>query len=407
MSNSTKKIMLTTLLTFVLAVSCQRTKSLELQSSTMGHGHLLLRQGEFKEVADWLKSSVQNVPRDQLGQNIKRHCMRLKLIDREGQWKINQLRAHQERICPTVIKLDQLNSLIDESAYNLQFNPMLGNFLKQAKGSKISRFQTAITTKKDLHVGELVTWAYVLEQITALELEDPKNLRLLHNHWTNQRRQEGFKLPKNITDVFGTIKLASVEKPIVDLVSFFDKCRPLDSKFAQGFLPLNIGEAIIADRLMGHKENSEAGKPLFDNKPGDATNTILGTGPATFSKDGRKIEIRMSLPKQWADLYQVWNMAFVSQVGDAPFWWVKLMIPSVSAYKDAPEEYIYRRVLALYTSMIHGGLLSDEYNEGRLDRINWTDNDLTNLWGVHNKRASDSYKTVLETARKDLKDANR
>jgi hypothetical protein len=391
------------ILGLTFAMGCNKKSDLLLDSSTI-KGNVLqpTPQKEFKTLADWLKSSIAMVPDQVLNKNVKRHCMRLKLVDARGDWKVDELKAQRERICPNNIEKVQLIRLIDESAYNMQSNQMLDRFLEKAKSNGVTQFRSKTSRNRGTDVGELVAWAYVLEQITATQLEDPKNIKILHNHWISERHKEGFKPPKNITNVFGALKLASVEKPITDIISFFEKCRKLDTKFARGFLPLNISEAMAADMLMGNVDNSAAGWPLFNNAPGEAPDQLLGTGPATFSKDGRKLEIRMSLPKQWADLYQVWNMAFVSQVDDAPFWWTKLLIPSVSAYKDFPEEYIYRRVLALYTSLIHGGFLSEEYNDGREDyqKIQWSDKDLTKLWGQANKLESDYYKSLVATKRK-------
>ena len=104
----------------------------------------------------------------------------------------------------------------------------------------------------------------------------------------------------------------------------------------------------------------------------------------------------MALPKEWADLYQVWNMAFVSQIDNYPFWIAKLLIPQVSDYKDRPEEYIYRRALALYTSehyILFGG--RDDKRQG-IPTINWPDKALTAAWGKANASAAVAYDRDVE-----------
>lgn len=142
------------------------------------------------------------------------------------------------------------------------------------------------------------------------------------------------------TGLFGIVKLHSVELPIKKIVEFHNG-KKLDPKFLRGFLSLNIDEAIIADRVTKHYDNAAAGWPLAIHQAGDPENPRTGAGSATFSPDRKKIEIRYDLPKQWNDLYQVWNMAFTTQIPTYPLWISKLVIPQMSGYKDYPEQYIY------------------------------------------------------------------
>ena len=78
---------------------------------------------------------------------------------------------------------------------------------------------------------------------------------------------------------------------------------------------------------------------------GQSEDIRTGAGPTRFSEDGQRIEFRPPLPRQWADLYQTWNMAFISKYPDFPFFMAKLLIPSVSGYQGRPENYLYPRDL--------------------------------------------------------------
>ena len=66
---------------------------------------------------------------------------------------------------------------------------------------------------------------------------------------------------------------------------------------------------------------------------------------------------------QWADLYVAWNIAFVANVPDFPYYLPKLLIPSVSSYQNQPETFKANRANAL-------NMLFD-WGINRLDRDNF------------------------------------
>ena len=42
-------------------------------------------------------------------------------------------------------------------------------------------------------------------------------------------------------------------------------------------------------------------------------------------------------------MFSTWNLAFVSNYPDFPFYMAKLLIPTVSGYQARPEGYLYPR----------------------------------------------------------------
>jgi hypothetical protein len=139
------------------------------------------------------------------------------------------------------------------------------------------------------------------------------------------------------------------------------KSGAIDKKLARFFLPLNIMEAVFVDSLAGNKDNAFAGFILAKNPPGVNENKALGSGPTVLSSDGKKALIAPPFPKEYADLYSAWNLAFVSNVGT--FWLMKLLIPSVSGYQENPREYMFYRVLGLYTALNMAVILQEQEDQ--------------------------------------------
>jgi hypothetical protein len=155
----------------------------------------------------------------------------------------------------------------------------------------------------------------------------------------------------------------------------------------------------LGDKVKGFGDNAAAALPLVANKPGESTNPRLQTGPATFSADGKKVLVAYSLPKEWDDLYQVWNMAFCSQIGSYPMWISKLFIPQLSSYKNRPQEYIHRRIISLYAALHYFDFSQIEDAKDGIPSIDWHDDALTRLWGKLNRESARDYKQLVEKAR--------
>ena len=60
-------------------------------------------------------------------------------------------------------------------------------------------------------------------------------------------------------------------------------------------------------------DNALAGKTLALNRPGLEEDKRTMAGPTEISENGQMIEFSPPLPSLWADLYETWNMAYVTR----------------------------------------------------------------------------------------------
>lgn len=113
---------------------------------------------------------------------------------------------------------------------------------------------------------------------------------------------------------------------------------------------LNIYEAVVMDLVAGHKANAHAGHILATNLAGaKKKNPATGEGPSKILRDPKRVALNFPLGAKWADLYQMWNLAFVYSYKDSyPLWFTKLLIPSVVCYHKEPSTFLWARGIALF-----------------------------------------------------------
>ena len=130
---------------------------------------------------------------------------------------------------------------------------------------------------------------------------------------------------------------------------------------------------------------------MSQSYPQNRVDNCTGARPTRLSADGKIIEISLDFPTEWADLYETWNMAFVTNYNSWPFFLVKLLVPSVSGYHAQPSTFLFMRALALYVH-INRGMMGNIYPEDRGKRPNWRINrELSKVWGEYNLKASKNY----------------
>ena len=99
---------------------------------------------------------------------------------------------------------------------------------------------------------------------------------------------------------------------------------------------------------------------------------------------------------KWADLYSVWNMAFVSHYKHFPYVLAKLIIPQVADNYGNSDEYIYNRAIALYIHLNYtllGRLDGEKYPANSMD---WYSEKLYLLFGKENLKSSKHYENSLK-----------
>ena len=159
---------------------------------------------------------------------------------------------------------------------------------------------------------------------------------------------------------------------------------------------VNILEATLADIITLNTDNAKVGWVLDTNKAGSKDyNPRTGEGPSGWSDDKKGICLRPPLPKEWADLYQTWNMAFVSQSESFPYLISKLLIPQVANYQNNPSQYLHKRVLTLYICLNYLIFDCAERMKAKIPVIRLDDRKLTCLWGKSNLESAKKYKSKL------------
>lgn len=347
-------------------------------------------------IADYIKDAVSDMSPEEIVNRFELQYEKIHFLDQSGNWMAPEIEEISHKLLPETVTIDDVNDFIDEIAANLGQNPYLLVFLNDAVNGSYPKLIEKLETEGPEILKDVVTWAMVLENINRANLEDPHFLKFAAGYWAAERSKVGVTIQD--TGLGAYIKMKSVEIPlnkaIDDLVT-----GDLDPNIWKGWLPFNIWEAVMVDTFSGRGDNAAAGWDLIRNSPAAPVNENLGTGPATITEDGNRLEIRMALPLKWADLYQVWNMAFIAQIDIFPYWIVKLMIPSVTGYQDIPEEYIYRRAVALYTTEQYLFLGGKLYPESGSQTIDWADKDLVKDWGKVNKIVGKEYQEDVNEAK--------
>jgi len=157
---------------------------------------------------------------------------------------------------------------------------------------------------------------------------------------------------------------------------------------------------VTVDMSEGHAANARTGKILNDFPCGAKRyDPRTGEGPTIWTRNGKALQYRMALPREWADLYGSWNLAFVSRYREFPYLFAKLLIPQVQEYTDEPGAYIYNRALALYIHLHFLYLTRADNAAQDVESIDWADKDLTHLWGQVNLASAKAYAAAVARAR--------
>jgi hypothetical protein len=274
----------------------------------------------------------------------------------ENQLNFTQIKDFLRRLC-----LKDAN--IDESLFNREsVHSFLDRMKKAIKQNDIFLTFVLNFTKTDIdssfepYVIDFVTYCYVLE---VLVVNLSKDEELFQNVLStiNDERENG-NLTKDWRDyasLFQRAKINSILPFIPDLSpkkvaeshkgkKYVDDTYSPSSRIG---LSINITEAVLQDLNLGHIDNAKAGYEL-----------AFMDGLLDFSKTSNEKRVLVantssmyrysSFPRNWSDLYNAWNLVFVGNFDEFPYYAAKLLFPEVSDYKDDPEQYLYPRLLGLW-----------------------------------------------------------
>jgi hypothetical protein len=342
------------------------------------------------------KKNVAHLKQKDVHQLVKNAYIQLHLMDDKGEWLSEELREASDRLLPPDLDLKSVNTFINKTVKAASQNPYLINFVNKVKHEDCQYLASKVKEEGNIVLPKSVALAIALDNLTREQLKSTELLISVFNLFREARKNEkiGFKE----LGLFRWAKLSTVEAPIEKFIEF-RKSGVVDPTFTRYFLPVNILEAMAADVFLGNFSNAKSAWPLVKHSPAATSvcDPVLGTGPTTWTPDGKSLMVRTALPKEWADLYTTWNGAFVGQFETSPFVLTKLFIPVVNDYQDHPEQYIVARVFAL-NSYLHYSVFGEAAarKEGTV-LPNWTpDKAIMCLWGKTNKESASDYLQKIE-----------
>ncbi|WP_096084642.1 hypothetical protein [Agaribacterium haliotis] len=334
----------------------------------------------LNDVSRSLKSSVRGLDARTVQGIMLTHYKTMRLVDENYQWVAPELEDIAAELLPASTTANDAIALVNKMEAVVKRNPYMMAFFHEAAYKNFETLEAKVESEGAQILPAVVAYAMVQENLTKAMYNDPNLIEVLKNIWVPTRQKLGIEA--NLS-TFHRLKLMSVEKPMTDYIEFHSTGE-VPADYGKLDLPLNIFEATAEDLAADRRDNAKSGAILAFNLPG-----VL---PSRFAEDGKGIKMTMPAPKAWADLYTIWNMAFVSHFEYFPFVMVKLMIPQVNNYANEPELYMYNRSLALY-SHLHFSFFSqfDQLVAGQ-PGMKWYDEDLTELFGQVSKLSAYDYK---------------
>lgn len=347
-----------------------------------------------KKITDIIKKPLDGFDENRMHDQMLKYYRLLHLIDDKGKWKTPELQRVSSWLLPRDMTERKSKDFINKMAVLAEKNPYLLNFLKMARNGKFKSLSQSVKSEGKQLFPDLVAYSVVLERLTKATYDDPNILESCVKIFKKERRK--ISRFKHET-LFRKIKLESIEGPIIEHIILKSYKTGKVAKNAGRFiLFLNILEATLADVIERNRDNVKVGWELAINKAGSKNNNLVtGAGPSGWSRDKKGISLRPPLPKEWADLYQTWNMAFVSQSQSFPYLIIKLLIPQVANYQNNPALYLHKRVLALYICLNYLIFDCAKRMEAKIPAIRWDDKELTRLWGKSNLESMKQYKSKL------------
>lgn len=351
----------------------------------------------FLDVKEQLKGYVSDLSSKEVYQLMKKHYMTLCLISKEGHWASPELQSISDILLPGELDGSGCCEFLDEIAVANMENEYLMYFFSQGKFSEYSTLKQKLETEGKKILPDVIGYALMLQRLTKACADDWKVFASMFYIYRKARQE---KKAFDVLPLFHKIKLMSVDKPCEKNYILAHKTRVIKPTAGGIAVAINILEATIADSRKKNKGNAKAGWILAKNKCGlKKADTLTGAGPSRWSADGKKIQRCYPLPKKWADLYQTWNMNFVTRFGDFPYLLPKLLIPQVAHVIDQPENYIYHRAIALIIYLNYAGFDYIEKQEKGQKAIDWYDDRLNKEWGKCNGKMAQQYERDLQDAK--------
>jgi len=225
-----------------------------------------------------------------------------------------------------------------------------------------------VGTERKASVKRAVHYALLIEKIIQIT-QDNTSTDFLHNMLyasLNPLLDDPDVPLTQVANTFEMAKLYTISHNVMSWAAPNDCCQFNPGATA---FKVNVMEAVMEDIRLGYPSNAQAGLAM----------TLAPTK-------------RVSTTKEHKDLYTAWNMAFVSHYPNNPYFYAKLLTPSVLC--SEPKYYIYNRVIGLYVHLWSTLLsrvlrLNDPDAPGIVEDIDWINPAMTKRWGVINNVHAD------------------
>lgn len=348
----------------------------------------MLLQGISREI----KSSLNGFDANKMQQQMLKHYKTMKLIDDKGKWASPELQKISRKLLPHTITEEKSKKFIDEIIKIAAKNQYLVSFIKKAQNENFADLFKKVKSEGKTVFPDLVAYSFVLENLTKAMYNDPQILEDCIKVFHKERKYANYK------SFFHRLKHMSIEPAMHNYIKAHKTGIAKDEFMGMG-LSVNNMEATITDFKNGFKDNAKTGTKLATVSAGiKKYDPRTDEGPTNWSEDKKAVCASLPLPCKWNDLYQTWNMAFVSSMPDFPYIIPKLLIPQVANYQDKPKEYLYNRVLSLYILLNHEAFDYAEKLKNKENAIDWSEPKLTHLWGKVNLDSANKY--LSDIARK-------
>jgi hypothetical protein len=256
-----------------------------------------------------------------------------------------------KRLCLGKVEFPGINNESVESFLNrtkqaIKQNEILLTFAMNLDDFDFSNYEPYII--------DIVTYCYILEILCINLAKDEDLFQEILSAIDYEREKGNSKEWRKYASLFQKAKISSILPFIPDLSpkkvkeSFTDKyVDDTYSPLSRIGLTINITEAVLEDLHQKNIENARAGYEL-----------AFMDGLLDFSKFSNKKRILVAhtssmyrysaIPRNWSDLYNAWNLIFVGNFEEFPYYACKLLFPEVSNYQDSPHRYLYPRLLGLW-----------------------------------------------------------
>ncbi|MCU0663166.1 MAG: hypothetical protein MUC50_12680 [Myxococcota bacterium] len=348
-----------------------------------------------QSIAEYLKDTVQGITAQQMDAMMRGHYRTLRLLDENDNWALPRLAALEAELLPGDLDEAKTFEFVDHMAKAADKNEYLTDFLIQAQDEDFSEFLSKVDEEGDAVLPDAIAYAHALDRLNRAMRDDWRVLDDCKLYW---KKIWDANDAYSYMDLFEIAKALSVEWPMGKFIEA-QRAGYVAPDFMKGMLPINVMEAVAVDLSEGAPDNAYAGTILAKYPPGKSVyNPRTGEGPTTFSEDGKGILLNMALPGQWADLYTVWNLGFVTSY-EHPYILAKLLIPSVNDYEHEPAEYIYNRGMALFVHIHFELMRRIDFTSSGGQEINWPMESIRHFWGKVNRDAANAYNAAVVKAK--------